>query len=147
MPRASVHDIVGSKEYFLSRSIPEPNSGCWLWLGATAHGYGEVKYLGSYERAHRLAYEAFKGHIKPGNVVHHKCGVRSCVNPDHLKQCSQKENLSYAKYDGTFDYCKNGHKKSRENVYISENDGLKKCRRCLQDLLGVYVPPRNQSYV
>ncbi|MEN9393189.1 MAG: hypothetical protein RLZZ104_1532, partial [Pseudomonadota bacterium] len=30
-------------EFILTRSIPEPNSGCWLWLNCVGHdGYGAV---------------------------------------------------------------------------------------------------------
>lgn len=61
---------------------------CWLWTGAkNTKGYGIINSPGGERspiRAHRFAYEHFKGPISEGLVVRHKCNVPSCVNPDHL---------------------------------------------------------------
>ena len=39
---------------FWDKVSPEPNSGCWLWLGSvTAKGYGEFWAGDRLERAHR----------------------------------------------------------------------------------------------
>ena len=71
--------------YFEDRSIPEPNTGCWLWLGALGKpGYGNVKIDGKYLNAHVAAFEAAGGKREPGKVVRHTCDQRSCVNPAHL---------------------------------------------------------------
>lgn len=74
-------------------------SGCWLWLGATQKfGYGTVNVMAGTRRsnttAHRLFYVAFVGDIPQGETVHHKCGTRACVNPDHLQAISQRENAA-----------------------------------------------------
>jgi hypothetical protein len=62
--------------------IPEPNSGCWLWLGSlNKDGYG-CSYPNI--RAHRESYVLHKGPIQDGMCVCHKCDTPSCVNPDHL---------------------------------------------------------------
>ncbi len=69
--------------------IPEPNSGCWLFLGALTHnGYGKLRGAdGDYrdEKAHRVFYERTKGPIPAGLQLDHLCKVTSCVNPDHLE--------------------------------------------------------------
>jgi len=68
------------------QSIPEPNSGCRLWLGATlVSGYGELIVGGRKTLAHRAAYSAFVGEIPKGALILHKCSTRLCVSPDHLE--------------------------------------------------------------
>src|SRR3990167_591210 len=74
-----------ARELILERSIPEPNSGCWLWTHAKfPQGYGQVFIERRGVRAHRVSYETFVGSIPDGADILHKCGVRSCVNPAHL---------------------------------------------------------------
>lgn len=65
--------------------MPEPNTGCWLWLrGTDSDGYGEIKYEGRPWRAHRLSWTAYRGPIPHGLQVLHRCDTPSCCNPDHL---------------------------------------------------------------
>jgi hypothetical protein len=77
------------------KSGPQPPyivsaSGCWLWQGyLNADGYGSL----GHRAAHRLYYERHVGAIPPGLTLDHTCGVRSCVNPDHLEPVTQGENV------------------------------------------------------
>ena len=66
--------------------FPNPDV-CWLWTKAlTSAGYGAwpVPELRA-GRAHRVTYELFHGPIPEGLYIDHKCGVRHCVNPGHLR--------------------------------------------------------------
>ncbi len=55
-----------------TNSIPEPNTGCWLWLrSVNQDGYGGIRYQGKWNRAHRVAYEAYQGKIPVGAHVLH----------------------------------------------------------------------------
>ena len=66
-------------------SIPEPNSGCWLWLAYTnSNGYGTVIDGGKNKSAHRASYEEYNGPIPDGMLICHRCDTPSCINPDHL---------------------------------------------------------------
>jgi hypothetical protein len=57
---------------------PEPNSGCWLWLGGTAEGYGSFHLPNPRRKvlAHRFIYETMRGAIPSGLEIRHKCDNR-----------------------------------------------------------------------
>lgn len=72
---------------------------CWNWTGAKVNGYGVVKRHTVQGQAHRYSYEMAKGPIPEGLFIDHICRNPSCVNPDHLRPVTQKqnrENLSQA---------------------------------------------------
>jgi len=65
---------------FEDKFIPEPNGGCWLWLGPLRNGRGRHRR----KAAHRYSWEKYRGKIPEGLCVLHKCDIGSCVNPNHL---------------------------------------------------------------
>jgi hypothetical protein len=96
---------------FESKYIPEPNSGCWLWLAtnvrngdASTHGQFWVgtRKNGTMKLAHRVSYELYVGPIPEGMNVNHRCDTASCVNPDHLQIGTQAENVREAVERGVF---------------------------------------------
>lgn len=130
-------------ERFESRYVPDPNSGCWLWLGATDNGkYGRI-YANhddgekSAVQAHRLAYVHFRGEIPEGLELDHLCRVRSCVNPWHAEPVEHLENIrrgygakAAKERNKWITHCPYGHPYSGENLY-SHPDGSRKCRKCM----------------
>lgn len=82
-------------ERFEARYIPEPNSGCWLWLGSMNWhtGYGRFYTNGDViTYAHKFSYQVHKGKIPRGKILRHTCDVKSCVNPDHLIPGTPQDN-------------------------------------------------------
>ena len=72
------------KNLFEKKFIPEPNTGCWLWLASTCRdGYGAF-WDGRLKLAHRFSYELYVGPIPDEALVLHRCDVPHCVNPAHL---------------------------------------------------------------
>jgi hypothetical protein len=64
---------------------PEPNTGCWFWMGAVnTYGYPHSYMGGKCYMMHRVSYEAHKGPIPKGLLACHHCDTPLCINPDHI---------------------------------------------------------------
>lgn len=88
-----------SVDQLFDRSIPIPFCGCWVWDGAWDNywGYGFVWVNGKNVRVHRHMYQL----VHPCEditdvVVRHSCDTPLCINPDHLKVGTHKENTQDA---------------------------------------------------
>lgn len=130
------------RERFESKYIPEPNSGCWLWVGSfsskrvdgvSIKSYGKIGFRADGVprtlSAHRVSYELHVGEIPKGLTLDHLCRVLSCVNPDHLEPVSLAENviraIAHANPDRNRperlprfirDRCAHGHEFTAENT-------------------------------
>ena len=81
-------------EAFDARTMPVTESSCILWVGATTQqGYGKISVDGSLKLAHRFAWERYCGAIPDGMFVDHLCHAPACVNPDHLRLATNRQNL------------------------------------------------------
>lgn len=136
------------KEKLINRSIPEPNTGCWLWSGSNTYRYGVIKIPDgnrSQIYAHRASYEVFIGDIPCGMFVCHKCDTPLCINPAHLWLGTHSENIkdSFNKgrqkhikenyFISLIKYCKSGHHDwIQENIYSYKRNNriVKSCRMC-----------------
>ena len=116
--------------------LPEPNSGCWLWIGyLSTAGYGRIRYHGQDITAHRLVYELTKSRVPKGLELDHLCRVRCCCNPEHLEPVTHIENSrrgETGKYQLKITQCPKGHLYDEANTY-RDAQNRRHCRRC--DLL------------
>ena len=71
----------------------QPN-GCIRCLShcTDKDGYVRIRKNGKHDRLFRVLYENKYGKIPKGNVLRHLCNNAWCVNVNHLKVGTQKEN-------------------------------------------------------
>ena len=115
--------------------MPEPMSGCWLWTACVdADGYGQIA-LGTRgkkrERAHRVAWELYRGPIPDGLQVNHSCDNPYCVNPDHLHLGTNISN--------------NAEKVARDRSTFGEKHGASKLIEA--DVLAIVHDHRSQTVI
>lgn len=73
---------------------------CWLWSAAvldqTGYGYFSVNGRGMVG-AHKVSWEMANGVVPEGLEVDHRCHVKTCVRPRHLRLKTHAENGAYRK--------------------------------------------------
>lgn len=121
---------------FESKYIPEPNTGCWLWIASKFdNGYGQFGFDGKNRKAHRVSYELYKSKIPTGLTLDHLCRVRECVNPDHLEPVTNRENTlrgnTITRDNLNKTNCPNGHQLIAPNLGQWElAHGKRSCLEC-----------------
>ena len=95
-------------------------------------GYGSFYLRRRNRRAHRVAYYHGRGAIPAGMVIHHTCGNRACVNVQHLKCVTVRENsLNGSRGLGAINaqktHCPQGHE------YDRKYGGQRYCSKCASE--------------
>lgn len=134
MPRWTL----SSEERFSSK-IRAGDNGCVEWVGMRyRNGYGRFSIGNKHIRAHRFSYEFCVGPIPEGCELHHICGNRACVRPDHLEPRTKAEHRSgHHKNDAV---CRNGHERTPENTYTWH--GFNMCRVCKREWMRHKYKPK-----
>lgn len=134
-------DIDNIKDRLSKHSIPEPNSGCHIWIGSTTvGGYGVINILkvgvgAKHLSAHRVSYFINKGPIPNGFTIDHLCNNTYCINPFHLEAKTLKDNLLRSNSPSMINlrktHCNKGHEFTEGNTIINKN-GSRDCRVCVK---------------
>lgn len=139
----AVHDYkVGSSDLarLFSKVEFEPNTGCWLWDGATTpQGSGKFtigpRGAKRWLIAHRVVHVNVIGPLGPDDESFQSCRQPRCVNPAHLRGYYKLDNPARANdlpvKNRVKAECPAGHPFHGENLYIDPRGarGCKTCRR------------------
>jgi hypothetical protein len=99
-------------------------SGCWVYQGAlTGGGYGKVYSGGRTLLTHRVVYEAMVEEISDGKQIDHLCNTKPCVNPKHLMQVTQEQNMARTRKE----FCIHGHNLSENEQKVGNT---RRCGKC-----------------
>lgn len=118
-----------------------PEAGpCHLWTSSTFDsGYGQFKVARKNTRAHRWLWVTVRGPIPDGAVLDHwACGRHECVNLDHLRPVTHRENVlrsdtSWAARNLAKTHCPTGHPYEGDNLRIRESDNARICVTCTRE--------------
>jgi hypothetical protein len=89
-------NAVGLPEKLVSRIDFDAPDGCWQWTGALMRtGYGQFTIKRRHFLAHRVVYAELVGPIPAGMMIDHRCFNRACVNPEHLRAVTNKQNMEH----------------------------------------------------
>lgn len=125
-------------ERFRGHYVVDKATGCHIWQGNKANGYGQFKVSRYVTRvAHRWLWQEVNGPLDPAiHLDHFHCDNRACVNLDHVRPTSPRENALRADSPTSANAakvkCLRGHPFDEENTYVTP-DGKRQCRTCKRD--------------
>lgn len=103
--RSPLRTAIESNDYqqvisLVGRRTRKTESGCWEWQGTKVRSKKSSSPYPVYRagkrdlQVHRLILEAKLQHPLGTQTAHHICGNSTCVNPDHLQQVTNRENIA-----------------------------------------------------
>lgn len=137
MPRPNAFPIpcltLAQRRRFESKTIPEPNTGCLLWIGTMRpNGYGAFCVGGVTYPAHRVSVALTGRRVPINRLADHRCRTPLCVNAEHLRMVTCRENsiensLSVSALNAAMTACGRCR-----GPFGTLSNGQRRCRRCLR---------------
>lgn len=94
------------------------------------NGYTYTEYKGKTRGTHRIEWIKANGEIPDGLVVDHLCRNRACINLEHLRLVTQRENIMAGSHSiDNRSHCNQGHPFIKENIMVRKN-GWRECAEC-----------------
>ena len=94
------------------------------WIKCDATGHCEWTGREPLRVARRRLFEASRGDLPKGVTVETTCGVRACVNLDHLR---------VTRPSSAVPMCRRGHELTAANVVRHRDGRIAYCRTCRND--------------
>lgn len=126
-------------------------SKCIVWTGNLNFGGYGVIWSSKYKRAfmaHRVLWEGINGKIPEGLCIDHLCRNRACVNVNHLRVVTNKENVlcgvgvsaQYARQT----HCHKGHLLFGDNLKPRKGKHERVCKTCQRNRNARYMKRTRQ---
>lgn len=127
-------------------------NGCWEWKSATAYyKYGNFWFGSKLIKAHRFSYSYYLNETIENKIICHHCDNSSCVNPFHLFEGTQSDNIRDCvnknrlnSHNTNKTHCIRGHKLSGKNLYLYKNKRI--CKACSKMRTFTYRNKRKKNY-
>lgn len=82
-----------ANNFWVNAALTADIERCWIWQRRIgANGYGGVRIGGKIIEAHRYAFFLTFGYW-PIPMCLHSCDMPPCINPNHLREGGQVENM------------------------------------------------------
>lgn len=91
--RRPLADRFAAKVTPASDLSPNGMTGCLLWTGVLAKGYGHIRDGDKHRKATQVAWKLAGRTIPDGHVLDHLCRRPTCVNVEHLEPVTTAVNV------------------------------------------------------
>lgn len=140
-----------TRDFIKFNSLLDDATGCWNWKRyIQSSGYGQFSYGNKMLLAHRASYLIFKDidhdeifDLNPihGMLICHRCDNHLCVNPEHLFEGTQQDNVDDCwlkeRNNKDFSFTRKNRVRKLSDENVQSIYGSRESLRYLSDKYGV----------